>query len=210
MIVHKAIVVKEELINVSELTKLISNYCLTRESAIEAIPIESLILEINIVNPDVIFVDVKPLIMEQVINAVSKVVEAMELKKFIENTENPAVVIQNLNVDCREYVAISSLDEIFFLKMENIMYCKAEGRFTKFFMENGDVSISSKNIGDYDEYVLDPTNFFRIHNSYIINMKYLNRIVKIDGHSCEMKNGLIITISKRRQDDFNKFLKLKI
>ncbi len=47
MIIHKAIVVKEELINISELTKLISNYCLTRESVIEAIPIESLILEIN-------------------------------------------------------------------------------------------------------------------------------------------------------------------
>ena len=76
-------------------------------------------------------------------------------------------------------------------------------------MENGDVSISSKNIGDYDERVLDPTNFFRIHNSYIINMKYVNRIVKIDGNSCEMKNGLIISISKRRQDDFNRFMKLK-
>ena len=209
MIVHKAIVVKEELINVSELTKLISNYCLSRESVIEAIPIESLILEINIVNPDVIFVDVKPLIMEQVINAVSKVVQTMELKKFLEDPENPAVVVQNLNVECREYVAISSVDEIFFLKMENIMYCKSEGRFTKFYLENGDVSISSKNIGDYDERVLDPTNFFRIHNSYIINMKYVNRIVKIDGNSCEMKNGLIISISKRRQDDFNRFMKLK-
>ena len=147
--------------------------------------------------------------MEQVINAVSKAVQTMELKKFIEKPENPAVVIQNLKVECREYVAISSIDEIFFIKMENIIYCKSEGRFTKFYMENGDVSISSKNIGDYDERVLDPTNFFRIHNSYIINMKYVNRIVKIDGISCEMKNGLIISISKRRQDDFNKFIKLK-
>lgn len=209
MIVHKAIVVKEELINVSVLTKLISNYCLTREAIIESIPIESLILEINIVNPDVIFVDVKPLIMEQVINAVTKVVETMELKKFMEKPENPALIVQNLKIECREYVAISSVDEIFFIKMENIMYCKSEGRFTKFYLENGDISISSKNIGDYDGRVLDPTSFFRIHNSYIINMKYLNRIVKIDGNSCEMKNGLLITISKRRQDDFNKFIKLK-
>ena len=209
MIVHKAIVVKEELINVSVLTKLISNYCLTREAIIESIPIESLILEINIVNPDVIFVDVKPLIMEQVINAVTKVVETMELKKFMEKPENPALIVQNLKIECREYVAISSVDEIFFIKMENIMYCKSEGRFTKFYLENGDISISSKNIGDYYGRVLDPTSFFRIHNSYIINMKYLNRIVKIDGNSCEMKNGLLITISKRRQDDFNKFIKLK-
>lgn len=209
MIVHKAIVVKEELINVSVLTKLISNYCLTKESIIEAIPIESLILEINMVNPDVIFVDVKPLIMEQVINAVSKVVQTLELQKFSEEQNKPALIVQNLKVECREYVAISAVDEIFFIKMENIMYCKSEGRFTKFYLENGDTSISSKNIGDYDERVLDPTNFFRVHNSYIINMKYLSRIVKIDGNSCEMKNGLLISISKRRQEDFNRFIKLK-
>ncbi len=208
MIVHKAVVVKEELINVSVLTKLISNYCLSKEDTIEAIPIESLILELNIVNPDVIFVDVKPLIMEQVILAVSKVVESMELQHQIDKPSSP-LVIQNLNITCREYVAISTIDEIFFVKMNDIMYCKSDGRYTKFYLENGDTCLSSKNIGDYEERILDNGSFFRIHNTYIINMKYLRRIIKVDGHSCEMENGFVIPVSKRRQEDFNKFIKIK-
>jgi two-component system LytT family response regulator len=208
MIIHKAVVVKEELINVSVLTKLISNYCLSKEEIIEGIPIESLILELNIVNPDVVFVDVKPLIMEQVISAVSKVVKTMELQQYIDKPSSP-INIKNLNITCREYVAISTVDEILFLKMTDIIYCKSDGRYTKFHLENGETYLSSKNIGDYEGRILDNGSFFRIHNSYIINMKYLKRIIKLDGHSCEMENGFVIPVSKRRQEDFNKFIKLK-
>lgn len=208
MIVHKAIVVKEELINVSVLTKLISNYCLSKEVIIDALPIESLILEINIVNPDVIFVDVKPLIIEQVISAISKVVQTMEIEQFIDKSS--PLVVQNLQISNKEYVAISSIDEIFFIKMVDIMFCKSDGRYTKFYLENGDVCMSSKNIGEYENKVLDNGNFFRVHNSFIINMKFVKRIIKADGNSCELENGLVIPISKRRIDDFSRFIKLKV
>jgi two-component system LytT family response regulator len=208
LIVQKPIVVKEELINVSELTKLISNYCLNIDTAIEAVPIQSLILEINIVNPDILFVDVKPLIMEQVTNAILKVMQTMELNKFVDKHEKPTVIVQSLQVEYREYVAISSLEEIFFIKMNEIMYCKSEGRYTKFYLENGDVFMSSKNIGEYED-ILDKRNFFRVHNSYVINMNFVNRIIKTDGGGSEMKNGFLIPISKRRLEHFYKYIKLK-
>lgn len=208
MIIKKAIALKEDLINVSELTKLISNYCLNIDSAIEAVPIQSLILEINVVNPDILFVDVKPLIMEQVIDAVSKVMQTMELNKFVNKHEKPTVIVQSLQIEYREYVAISTLEEIFFIKMSEIMYCKSEGRYTKFYLENGDVFMSSKNIGEY-EAILDKHIFFRVHNSYVINMNFVNRIIKTDGGGSEMKNGFLIPISKRRLEHFYKYIKLK-
>ncbi len=208
MIVHKAIVVKEELINVSVLTKLISNYCLSKEAIVTALPIESLILEIDIINPDVIYVDIKPLIIEQVISAVSKIVQSMEVEQFAEKPKTP-LVIQNLHISNKEYVAISTIEEIFFIKMADIIFCKSDGRYTKFYLENGDVCMSSKNIGEYENRVLDNGNFFRVHNSYIINMRFVKKIIKSDGSSCEMENGLIIPISKRRMEAFYKFIKLK-
>ena len=208
MIVHKAIVVKEDLINISVLTKLISNYCLSKESIVHALPIESLILEINVINPDIIYVDLKPLILEQITSAISKVIQTMEAEQFIEKPSVP-LVVQNLNISNKEYVAISSIEEIFFIKMADIMYCKSDGRYTNFYMETGDVCMSSKNIGEYEGRVLDNGNFFRVHNSYIINMRFIKRIIKLDGHSCEMQNGFVIPISKRRAEAFNKYIKLK-
>jgi two-component system LytT family response regulator len=110
----------------------------------------------------------------------------------------------------RDYVAIATVEEIYFIKMNEIIYCKSEGRYTKFYLQNGKISISSKNLGDYESRVLDKGSFFRIHNSFIINMRFLVRIIKIDGNSCEMENGIFIPISKRRFEEFNRYINLKV
>ncbi len=93
--------------------------------------------------------------------------------------------------------------------MTDIMYCKAEGKYTRFFLSNGETIVSSRNIGDYELRILDVNNFFRVHNSYVVNMRYLSRINKLDGTSCEMINGEQVPVSKRRQEDFIKYIKLK-
>jgi two-component system LytT family response regulator len=109
----------------------------------------------------------------------------------------------------RDYVAIATVEEIYFIKMKEIVFCKSDGRYTNFYLQDGKISISSKNIGDYECRVLDKRNFFRIHNSYVINMRFLKRILKTDGNSCEMENGAILPISKRRLEAFNRFINLK-
>lgn len=109
----------------------------------------------------------------------------------------------------RDYVAIATIKEIYFIKMNDIVFCKSEGRYTNFYLQNGKISISSKNIGDYESRVLNKGIFFRIHNSYVINIHFLKRVIKTDGNSCEMLNGAIIPISKRRLVAFNRFINLK-
>lgn len=41
-------------------------------------------------------------------------------------------------------------------------------------------------------------------------MRYLIKINKKDGNYCELTNGEYIPIAKRRLDEFNKFIQLKI
>lgn len=119
------------------------------------------------------------------------------------------MIIKSQEILKRDYVAISTINEVIFIKMNEIIFCKSEGRYTNFYLDNGKVVVSSINMGDYDSRVLDKTIFFRIHNSYIINMTFLIRIIKIDGNSCEMKNGKFIPISKRRLKAFKRFINLK-
>lgn len=210
MKVHNAVIVKEELINIAALTKLVNNYCSTYVIEEESLPIESLLIEINIIKPEVISVDLKPLIMAEVILAVSKIVKNIEKDDFIDLNISSEVDHLNLNSKLSGYVAIASIDEINFLKMEDIMFCKADGKYTRFYLANGTTCMSSRNLGDYEDRILDESCFFRIHNSYIINMRFVARINKREGISCEMKNGLTIPISKRRQEEFSKFIGLKM
>ena len=202
MIPPKAVIIEEELINVKALTKLIANYCKDQRSISSKQSDENIILEINSIKPDIALLDIKPLILIEVVKAVSNIIKNLELQNFIpieEDSKNKY----------REYVALSSLDQIDFIKMADIMFCMADGKYTKFYLANGNSFLSSKPIGSFEYRVLDSDHFFRIHNSYIINMRFVAKVNKKEGIACEMLNGLSIPISKRRQQDFNKFIRLK-
>ena len=151
----------------------------------------------------------KPIDFNAIILAVYKVIKRIEMERYYQQKkiEN----IKNLNSfnPSNDYVAIASLDKIELIYMSDIIYCQAEGKYTNFFLLNGKKIMSSKNLGEYTT-ILDGNYFFRIHHSYIINLRQVAKILKKDGYFCEFLNGIMLPVSKRRQEDFNKFIKLKV
>jgi two-component system LytT family response regulator len=107
-----------------------------------------------------------------------------------------------------DFLAIASLDKVDFVEMKDIVFCMADGKYTTFFLTSGKKIVSSKNLGEYEK-LLNDTFFYRVHHAYIINIKCLISIIKKDGVYCELVNKVTIPIAKRRQEDFNKFIKLK-
>ena len=105
-----------------------------------------------------------------------------------------------------EYVAIASVDRIELLKINEIVFCKADGKYTEFYGSKNIKIVSSRNLGEYTS-SLD-SNFFRIHHSYIVNIRHLLKIIKKDGLYCELSNGYVLPVAKRRQEEFIKFINL--
>lgn len=200
---------KEEAINIAVLNQLIINYCTSNPQETNALSLDSLFPDINVIKSSLNLKTPNPLILLDVISAVSMIIKKIEMQSFLEILQSKEVASFNSNKIHREYVAISSVDEISFLKMDDIMYCKADGKYTRFFMVNGSSCLSSKNLGDYENRVLDDSHFFRVHNSYIVNMRFVSRIDKKDGMSCELINGFNIPISGRKLEMFNKFIRIK-
>jgi two-component system LytT family response regulator len=52
------------------------------------------------------------------------------------------------------------------------------------------------------EQMLMHLDFFRIHQSYLINFKYLQRYIRDDGGYVVMRDGRRIPIAKRRKEEF--------
>lgn len=146
----------------------------------------------------------KPFKVESVILAINKSIKKIESDNVNGSTES-FVKNKNLNFD---YLAIASLDKIDFIRKEDVMFCMADGKYTTFFLLGGKKIVSSKNLGEYEK-VLDGSCFYRVHHGYIINIRYLISIIKKDGVYCELANKITIPVSKRRQESFNKFIKLK-
>jgi two-component system LytT family response regulator len=148
----------------------------------------------------------KPISIEEVVIAVNKAIMKIEQQNFFD-FRTMSTINKDIS-ESKEYVAVASIDKIDLLQSNEIMYIEAGGKYSIFHTRDGKQYTSSKNLGNYEK-VLDDACFFRIHHTYIINMKYVVRVIKKDGSYCELMNGLLIPVAKRKQDDFNRFLKIK-
>jgi two-component system, LytTR family, response regulator len=98
-----------------------------------------------------------------------------------------------------EKLAVSTLNEIIFIKLEDILYMKSSNNYTTLFFETRQQMISSRNIGYYEE-LLEEHHFYRVHNSYLVNLKKVERFIKSKNGLIEIEGGKTIEVSARRKE----------
>lgn len=105
----------------------------------------------------------------------------------------------------RKFILISSVKKVEIIKVKEISYLEAEGRYTIIYLQNGTSKIATKNLGEFNK-ILDPEFFRRIHHKYIINLNCVINIHKSDGVYCEMNNNKNLPVSKRKLDNLFTYL----
>lgn len=146
----------------------------------------------------------KPLKPNELIISIYKAIKFKEMEMAFQELSLDKIDKINKSEKHSKYVSIASVDKIELLKVSEIIFCKADGKYTEFItVDNGKV-ISSKNLGHFEDIL--KSGFFRVHHSYIININFLNKIKKENGTFCELTNGDLIPVSKRRQESFIKFI----
>lgn len=88
-----------------------------------------------------------------------------------------------------------------FVNLHDISWCEAKGAYTVFHLTNAATITSSRNMGAYEE-LLGGDNFFRIHNSTIINVHLIKSYTKGRGCFVVMTDGTELEVSQRRKNDF--------
>ena len=67
--------------------------------------------------------------------------------------------------------------------------------------------MASKTLKDFED-LLPATMFFRIHHSYIINVKYIEKYIKGEGGQVELQGGIFLDVSRRKKEEFLKLIRL--
>lgn len=101
------------------------------------------------------------------------------------------------------YIGISSISQFEIHSFNEIIYLEANRRYTTFHLVNGASKTASVSLGEYEKKLCDLL-FFRIHNSYMVNIRFLEHIYE-DGH-CTMFSNVRLPISRRRRKKFNQFI----
>lgn len=103
-------------------------------------------------------------------------------------------------------IEINVKDGIIFVRTSELVRLEASGSYTIFHLDNNVKHIASKTLKEY-EGLLDSNNFFRCHNSHMINLRKVVRYINTNGHYAELSNGSIIEIARKNKELFLEKLK---
>lgn len=139
----------------------------------------------------------KPIDEKELKEAVEKVEKAIK-----ENHDNARInnLLNNSKSPVTEQkIAIPYREGFDFIKVTDIIYCKASGAYTEIILGNGKTILLSRSLGETEE--LLPTELFdRIHHSYMVNIQHIKQLMKSSGTFVVMNNGDELSVSKSRKE----------
>lgn len=125
-----------------------------------------------------------------------KPVQIEHLQQAVERVEK-----RRLENGYERQLSISTSKGLIFLRTKDILYCRGDGAYTYFYLQDGQRITTSKNLKFYEE-ALKGQPFYRCHKSYLVNLNAIQTYVRGEGGYAVMPNGDQVLISKRKKEAF--------
>ena len=140
----------------------------------------------------------KPINVEDLKNAVQKIIEQKQTEETVLLEMLKNIKASNEFNDVRINIPFNKGIE--FLKVKDIIYCKADNNYTYIYLSDGTSRFISKTLKIIENKLPKPM-FYRPHNSFVVNLDYVTKFYKSDGGYLEMSNGDKIRIARNKKDD---------
>jgi two-component system LytT family response regulator len=148
----------------------------------------------------------KPVDAGDLVEAVRKAEDRMMASGGTGNILN---LLHNISLPVQEQrIALPNRDGYEFVPANDILYCTAEGSYTKVFLSNKHTLLLSRTLGDVEE-MLPPELFVRIHHSTIVNIREVTHYIRTDGGYVVMRTNEKLMVSKSKKDQLLQKLGLR-
>ena len=139
--------------------------------------------------------------------------EAVKKAEKRNNQQDGNVNIENLlhnfkQPATQQKIALPNKDGYEFAEVNQIIYCQAEGSYTKVFLAGKKYILVSRSLGDIEE-LLPAALFMRIHHSTVVNINYVTHFVRTDGGYVKLQTGEQLPVSKSKKETVMNKLGLK-
>jgi len=102
-------------------------------------------------------------------------------------------------------ICVPVINGLVFLQVNDIIRCQSEINYTNIFLKDKHTLLVAKTLKEFEN-LLSDYNFFRVHNSHMINLNYVKSYNKGKGGYITMTDNSSVEVSTRRKDDFLKRL----
>ena len=147
-----------------------------------------------------------------------KPVQNKELKDAIEKhlkktqqkvpSEQIELLLNNVQAERKGKVgkiALASKESIEFVDAPDIICCEANSNYTNVYMIENRKRVISRTLKEFED-MLAPHQFFRAHNSFLINLNRVKEFIRGDGGFLVMENKMKIPVSKTKREELLELL----
>jgi two-component system, LytTR family, response regulator len=145
----------------------------------------------------------KPIAIKDLQNAVERLAKQRQLQ-----TKDKLGVLKNSLQNTKsqeEKIVIPTSEGMEFIAINTILHIESSSNYSKIYFVDGKNILVTKLLKDFEEILL-PYRFYRIHNSHLINLKYIEKYIKGDGGQVRLTNGTLIDIARRKKEEFLKLI----
>ncbi|MCB9293180.1 MAG: response regulator transcription factor [Lewinellaceae bacterium] len=145
----------------------------------------------------------KPIDIEELIQAIDKIEAGKSNPAF---TEQLSGLLETAKEKKFERIVLNSSEGMHFIELEDIVRLNSDVNYTTFYLASGERITVTKTIKTFEE-LLPNDSFFRPHQSHIVNLNYVTKILREDGGYALMKDGSKVSISRNKKEAFIEALK---
>jgi two-component system, LytTR family, response regulator len=100
-------------------------------------------------------------------------------------------------------ICVPVVTGIVFLDIDDIIRCESDVNYTTIYLKDKQKLVVAKTLKEFEE-MLAEYNFFRVHNSHLVNLAYIKSFNKGKGGFVTLTDNTSVEVSTRRKDDFLK------
>lgn len=138
----------------------------------------------------------KPVDKDELIAAMDKI-KNYKKGDLLENKLQ--LLLNNLNEN-NDKINISADGKVYLLDKEDVIMLKSDKSYTTIYLRSEQEIVVSKTLKEVEKKFQYP-EFFRVHNSYLINLNHIKEYLKGLGGELIMTNGLTASISRSRKTE---------
>jgi len=147
----------------------------------------------------------KPFSVKELQDAVQKCLSRKNVQQAEPGNSPLEVFLQNMKTlhQTHKKIALPTINGLVFMPVQNIVRCESTGNYTRIFFTDKKNLMVSRPLKEFEELLTD-VDFFRVHNSHLINLQQMQSYIQGEGGFALMSDGTQVEVSRRRKADFLK------
>ena len=145
----------------------------------------------------------KPVDKDELITAIEKVKASQKDSKLEDKLES---LFTNINTKS-DKINIAADGKVYLLEKDDVIMLKSDKSYTTVFLKDDRSILVSKTLKEVEK-KFNFQQFFRVHNSYLINVNHVKEYLKSDGGELVMSNGMRAGISRNKKTELLELLSL--